>query len=845
NQCINQKTYHKSANLAETGAADGCNLHDSSLFITQQTINNLTWSIQEIHDTTEISVRYVVHDRRKVFHCYSIDDGFNTEFQGKGFYEPPFVFQDRGSKIPFVRKFNIPSQFHSKIDAGVMMFEYIMENPFNANSSFFPDAASWLQGGTGNDTVGDNGEQPFQYAIFTFYDSANASLPSNTAVPLGATNSSEVNPFLGLEWWDFVPPKTRYMEVGIVTNFDAFSAGQITMHLIQLEVEYYNIAQRILNICVIIAGCMAVIVPVALMVEDMIKKRRLTLKMIDVVHKQGSRFIRAAMFTLMLAFLNVIFSWLRSKTAILPFFDGIKSAVFTSSTTLRTVKSLVFIGFFLLIGASFWPVFLCYAHTNDGSRMAAIMGLLVSVNMAVLRVAYEYINADPNRGFARVVAFDLPEIIGYATVLGYFLVSVVAPSYIENQFGRKTYFKDVIYVRTLLKTIDTPIGEEEPYRGCLPAFLRKKDTRPVWQRGVKPLGFMDRQKLFFSSLRIPTRMVVTIGMIIVFSWIALISVVVQIIDTNPNISCLLGIVGDTAVQYLETVSQFIGTLTASGSASFGTGLSDTLEDLNDQIQDQTKGGDFVTTFYELVFGSIVSGCVLTSLLLVYNIIDMLTVYNDDIKRLRVGDYGRMDVKEINSAASSKAIQFMGIQIGYVFIGAYWTLIVMNLICLIAGLFFTYPFMRVLVWRFIFQNGLFFISLAVSLLLSYAQQYIVELIFIAKVPIDAAKDRANELKLESEGAGQPKEKTVQVSTRFWISKPIGYNHVDYLFLFPNLISGLVSFLSQVIKMFLGSAMFAYRLDKKTQFNLPFLGGRTINYFSWLIQEHHHSNPVVLV
>ncbi|KAJ3067110.1 hypothetical protein HDU99_003622 [Rhizoclosmatium hyalinum] len=67
-------------------------------------------------------------------------------------------------------------------------------------------------------------------------------------------------------------------------------------------------------------------------------------------------------------------------------------------------------------------------------------------------------------------------------------------------------------------------------------------------------------------------------------------------------------------------------------------------------------------------------------------------------------------------------------------------------------------------------------------------------------------------------------------------------MDYLFLFPNLINGLTTFLGQIMTTFVASFIFSYRLDKRGL--MPMFSKYSL-YLSWILQEHHHNNPIVHV
>ncbi|ORY35231.1 hypothetical protein BCR33DRAFT_722570 [Rhizoclosmatium globosum] len=145
--------------------------------------------------------------------------------------------------------------------------------------------------------------------------------------------------------------------------------------------------------------------------------------------------------------------------------------------------------------------------------------------------------------------------------------------------------------------------------------------------------------------------------------------------------------------------------------------------------------------------------------------------------------------------------------------------------MLAGLVKSAAF-RNFLWRFVLQNGFILVAAAVSIVLSITQQLIVNNLFVEHYEVHVP-DR---------------KKPVKVTTGFWLSSLNKYNQIDYFFLFPNLIGGILGFLGNIVFGIIGSAVFSYRVDKANM--IPMFSRRPV-YLSWLLQEHHHSNPVVMV
>ncbi|KAJ3107492.1 hypothetical protein HDU96_007870 [Phlyctochytrium bullatum] len=283
------------------------------------------------------------------------------------------------------------------------------------------------------------------------------------------------------------------------------------------------------------------------------------------------------------------------------------------------------------------------------------------------------------------------------------------------------------------------------------------------------------------------------------------------------------------------VSNFMGLMV--GAQAFGSPFAETLLNLGSKIRDETAGPKFVDEFFNILKASVLTSMALSALVLLFNTVDFARSVQKDMNRLRVGDYSR--VGDYLSTGTSLAVQFIGMQVGYVYMGTLYMMAILLVFVLILLMFFRYAFFRELIWRFALQNGLVIISIAVGFVLVLAQRITIDLWFVAKL------EHEPEELADPDNSKLNKKGRAVINTRYWLSRKVGYNQVDFWFLFPNLISGLLSFVANLIIMILGSALYAYRLDKKTEYTLPFIGSKSTIYFSWLLQEHHHTNPILVI
>ncbi|ORY52630.1 hypothetical protein BCR33DRAFT_324697 [Rhizoclosmatium globosum] len=133
-----------------------------------------------------------------------------------------------------------------------------------------------------------------------------------------------------------------------------------------------------------------------------------------------------------------------------------------------------------------------------------------------------------------------------------------------------------------------------------------------------------------------------------------------------------------------------------------------------------------------------------------------------------------------TSSSDGASQFMGVQVGFAFVGTVYTLGFIHLFCfLLAGLFES-PYLRAFLWRLLLQNGFLVVAALVSFIFAVIQRYIINRFFVAHY----------------EGLNHCKE-SLPYFNAFLACNLNKYNHIDYFFLFPNLIRGILSFLGNIL------------------------------------------------
>ncbi|KAJ3118289.1 hypothetical protein HDU96_002727 [Phlyctochytrium bullatum] len=841
-QCASRKLLKSGAFLLnDLREGEGCVLQNEKAFQIYNTsdgsieniipFNQSQWVVEIKRPfKNETVVRVVSPLKRPVYYCYALGHlglyGFNGVSVVKVEQPPKEVPAEQADQavdnagisqesysynltytpeLAFVRKASIPDRFRRKVDKGIMSYYLVVRNVPNPY-----------------DYYGLYTERTFSQTVKMVWLDENGDY-------LSVTNTTEGDATIGLDWYDEIPPKARSVSLAFVSDYPFYAVGQISLIAYPSAMENVDTAIKLFNVFFWIGVALVVICPPILLLEDVYRKRRISLRIVDLVHTQGPRYVRAFVYTVMMALLYFMFQWVRAMKpkddgSFIPLMRGISSGFFSQRPALKTVKSVIFIASFLAVGVLFWPLFICYAHSADGSRTASILGALVGVNLIGLRFCLEYVNTLPFKSMDRHVIQELPEVICYVAIAAYFITNAAYPTFLATKY-RKTYFSDFIHVRALLRRLPVPEKPApEPPKTGLAALLAKLtpvDNRPIWLRGRKKISTLQEIRIFATTFRMPVRLMAAIMMMCLFTYFVLIAQLFSLLDTNAKLSCQLGLYTDALIETFAAVFQLMGQFT--GAQSFGSPLADTIRDLTLQIRSETEGG-VVEEMFKLLLRCVVASMVLAALLLVYNIIDFCLVVRADMQKLRKGDYSR--VGDYAKMATSQAVQFMGTQIGYAYMGS-------------LSLFIKFRFFRELFWRFVLQNGLIFISIAIGLVLALLQKFIVEIFFVAKL-----REKPSEHP-DAENAVVDKKGDVVISTKFWLKRSVAYNQIDYFFLFPNLITGLLSFLANLIKMILGSALYAYRLDKKTEYTLPFIGSKSGVYFSWLLQEHHHSNSVLVI
>ncbi|KAJ3060819.1 hypothetical protein HDU99_005767, partial [Rhizoclosmatium hyalinum] len=330
-----------------------------------------------------------------------------------------------------------------------------------------------------------------------------------------------------------IPRGTRSLRITIVAaNTSIFCIGKFSVFLFKFAMENAEQMQEVVNISFIIATAMIFVVPIllwAMAKKDRDGKKRL--KMLDLVHVQGSRVIRAVYFILSVSFLFKTYQWLtapqRSKLGTLPIFSGINSDSLNASTASKVLKTPVFMLCFLAIGLLFWPIAMCYAHINEGSRVAAVFGLLATANMAILRIGIQYLQHNPLETMLKDALYQSIEILAYLTVVVYFGFSIIEPGRFENVI-RKTNFRNAVHVMGLLRKIDVPpvkladIEEAEKKPLGIGERIKQiifgRDLRPIWVRGRKYQGESLKSKIRTRLLKAPTRLIAAIFMMIIFTY---------------------------------------------------------------------------------------------------------------------------------------------------------------------------------------------------------------------------------------------------------------------------------------------------------------------------------------
>ncbi|KAJ3105070.1 hypothetical protein HDU96_008695 [Phlyctochytrium bullatum] len=867
-QCTARKLLKSGAFLLSDLDHEGCALQDEKAFQIYNTVNGKTvgttpfqqaqWVVEIKRASKNDSVLTAVSPSKKpVCYCYSLGHLGMSGYHGAAAKpeQPPEVVPDEQTdevavaavhvdnaedpnealfhfnftlERAFVRKAVITDKkndrlLRRRIDKKFMSYYLVVRNVPNPYENVeFPEDLSFIQ----------------MVEIAWFDENGNA---------LSATNTAEADSTESFDWGGDVPQRARSVSLTFMSNNPFYAVGQISLIVYPSRLDNVEDAHRLFDVFFWIGFGFVVLCPPILLLEDIYRKRRISLRMVDLVHSQGPRYVRALIFTVMMALLYFMFQWMSAKRpdddgGLIPLFNGIPAGLFAGKQELKKWKSAIFIASFLAVGILFWPLFVCYAHSADGSRTASILGTLAAVNLIGLRFCLQYANAVPYKSYDRHVVQELPEVLCYVAIVGYFLTHAAHPTFIATKY-RKSFFADLIYVRSLLGKVQISAepAPEQPttFLARLKMAIKEGikrlkpvDNRPIWLRGRKNNVSISQQiKIFFTTLRTPVRLMAAVMMMCLFTYFVLIAQLYKLIDINARLSCQLGMYTDFLIDMFAITSQLIGDFT--GAHSFGAPLAETIRDLSSQIRNETRSGA-AEILYNLLLWSIVASMVISALLLVFNIVDFCMVVRADMQKLRKGDYSR--IERYDKTATSMAMQFMGIQIGYAYIDIMTILLI---ITFMLALFVRFRFFRELFVRFILQNWLVFAAFVFAIVLEKAQRFVVDTFFVAKLREKPSQHP------DAENAVVDKRDVV-ISTKYWLKRTVLFNQIDYFFLFPNLINGLLSFLSNLLKLILGSALFAYRLDKQVGgITIAALGTKSGVYHSWLLQEHHHSNPVLLI
>ncbi|KAJ3234661.1 hypothetical protein HDU78_005721 [Chytriomyces hyalinus] len=718
----------------------------------------------------------------------------------------------------------LPANRASDIDAGIMQITAMAESSLNLAMQAPNSSTEFVTGIVA--MVGSGQLNLWQHTNYTFLDAKNR--PIDYAY-------SEYNILDAVEDQMVVPKGTRSVRIDVSTNSPIYCLGRYDFYFNQFQIKNIETFQNLANVTAIIALTLGCLGPLLLFAEARFRGRTMALKMIDLIQAQGSRYVRALLVSLPASYLFMTLRWLQSSKKdpannVIPLFGGVSSSFLNKNDRIKVAKTPIFMLCFMLIGLVFWPVFASYAHVNEGSRFAAVIGLLTLVNATFLRVCLYMLMTPLNLPTWRHVIVNLFEILAYVVGLGYFMWSVIAPAAFENKI-RKTNFRNAVHVKSLLRKHTMPeyheeIEEPTTLFGKIKARISGPDLRPIWLRGRAQDGLFTRIKVFYANSKIPARLVAIFAMIILFTYLQIVTIMIRVFDKSPKIACLFGLRGSMISQVFEIASEILETM--APVEFFGVSMSDAIKDVGIL-------SDAVNLFKNIIQGSTVAACILTTAVLVFNLIDLSVLVVSDLAKMRVGNYEGFTSNDVRGAISSKASKYMGLQIGFAVIGTMYTMLVFIIICVLLAFFCTVPALRKLVWNLVLQNGTILVALVISIILSLIQSYIIDKLFVAYLPIEDQKlSKASEEEL--------KGKPLLVSTRFWLKSLNNYNHIDMLFLFPNLVSGLFGFVASIATALAASAIFSYRLDKPASISFFSKSGF---YLSWVYQEHHNTNAVLLI
>ncbi|KAJ3240783.1 hypothetical protein HDU78_002091 [Chytriomyces hyalinus] len=606
-----------------------------------------------------------------------------------------------------------------------------------------------------------------------------------------------------------VPPKARSVLIEVETNSPFYCIGRYDVYLRQYKIKNVETYEKLANGTFVLALLLGVLSPLVFFIQAKLVRQPANLAILDLIQAQGSRFIRAILCSLPVTFLFLMLGWFQSskknqedRRGSIPLFGGFNSQFLIKTEVMKAAATPIFMLFFLLIGLIFYPVFLSYAHVNQGSRFAAVIGFVTIINATILRVTLYVLMNPPNTPMYRRVLSNLLEILSYAISIIYFGSSILAPEEYENKI-RKTNFRNAIHVQSLLRKYHIQFVPEEPVPtrfDKIKAFFLPKDRRPIWLRGRPQDDIITRIKVFFRISKVPARLIAIFAMIILFTYQQVVYIVLKVLDNSPTISCVFGLASSEIISIFKDASRVIQIL--NPVQLFGVSMSDALEGFD-------ALSDAVNLFRRIIQGSALCAVLLTLVVLTFNLIDLSVVVMSDLAKLRVGNYEGFVTTDVNSANAAQASKYMGLQIGFAVIGTA---------------------LRKFVWDLVLQNGSILIAIVLTTILGFVQSFIINRFFVAYF----ITEEENKMKEEKRPDRQ--------STQFWLKSLNRFNHIDMFFMFPNLISGIFGFIGSIFVALLTSAVFAYRLDKPALFS--FFSKRGC-YSSWILLEHHHTNPVVLV
>ncbi|KAJ3004267.1 UNVERIFIED_CONTAM: hypothetical protein HDU68_005200 [Siphonaria sp. JEL0065] len=445
-------------------------------------------------------------------------------------------------------------------------------------------------------------------------------------------------------------------------------------------------------------------------------------------------------------------------------------------------------------------------------RIAAVLGFMATVNVAVLRVSLQYLQSNPTDNAWFSVLYHSLEIIVYTAMVVYFISMIVRPGWIDDKLEFRR-FRNVAHVKALVHKFPTfkgpssseSLSEEEPEeRGFVGAVKKlwgeKKDERYQWmQEKEEKLHILGAIQGMFD---VPARLLAVYFMVTLFTYTYFIvygnflypetvfgnrnkhRFLSHVFDSSPEISCAIGNSTTDIQEALSIILNLIALLLGKSENP-----DEEMQKANELVTQIQIGVDFIK---KVINATAVVACGLTALILLYNVVDLAAVYKRNLASLQRGDYTFMTKSERSEVSSSKASKFMGIQVGYAFIGSFYTLLLMQISCFVVACFLASPDIRKYVWEFFSARLFLFVAIIIAVVLDSLQEWIVDKLFVVHYTV---------------GPNNQKH-----TTGFWLSNLNKYDQLDYFFLFPNLIGGLFDFIAQCAKSAIGSAIFAYRVDK---------------------------------